>query len=231
MFPLNDTEANRYGRYPVMVLALIVVNCLVFGLEILLMFQNNGDVMPLMLRFGVIPAAVLARQGAGGLSAVTQMFLHAGFVHLFGNMLGLWVYGRRVEDACGPWRFLLFYLTSGVFAVVVYTLARADSTIPGIGASGAIFGVMGAYLILYPTGRIRTLILVGIVPVFVKLRAYWLILYFLGIQLLPAIRTLLNSQSYQVAHWAHLGGFIGCLTIFLFLRPDAFRRYRNDMAL
>jgi len=231
MFPFNDTEPNRYIRFPFMVVAIIAVNVLVMGYEIYLMFQSDAAYLSFVYCYGMIPADLLAGQGAGAITAVTQMFIHAGLLHLFGNMLGLWVYGRRVEDACGHWRFLLFYLTAGVIAGVVYSLARAHSAIPGIGASGAIFGVMGAYLILYPGGRIRTLIFLWIVPIVPKIRAYWLILYFFALQLLPAADTLLNDTHYGVAHWAHLGGFIGSLVIFFFLRPDAFHRYRNDMAL
>lgn len=231
MFPLNDTEPNRYIRFPYMVVAIIVLNMLVLGYEIFLLLQGDEIYMVFIHRFGVIPAALLSQQGAGALSVITQMFIHAGPLHLFGNMLGLWVYGRRVEDACGPWRFLLFYLTAGAIAEIVYNLARANSDIPGIGASGAIYGVMGAYLILYPGGRIRTLIFLWFVPIVPKIRAYWLILYFFALQLLPAADTLLNDTHYGIAHWAHLGGFIGSLAIFFFLRPDAFHRYRNDMAL
>lgn len=231
MFPLNDTEPNRYIRFPFMVMAIILVNVLVFGMEIVVMYQGGDAFLNLIYRFGIVPADIWAGRGGGGLTAVTQMFLHAGFLHLFGNMLGLWVYGRRVEDACGPWRFLLFYLSAGAFAAIVYTVARAHSTITSIGASGAIYGVMGAYLILYPGGRIRTLILLGFIPVFPKIRAFWLILYFFALQILPAFHTLFTQERYHVAHWAHMGGFIGSLCIFFFLRPEVFHRYRNEMLL
>lgn len=231
MFPLNDTEPNRYIHFPFMVVTIIIVNVVVMGYEIGLMLQGEEVFIDFIYRFGMVPKAILAREGAGALTLITQMFIHAGLLHLFGNMLGLWVYGRRVEDACGPWRFLLFYLTAGVFAELVYVLSRAQSEMAGIGASGAIYGVMGAYLILYPNGRIRTLVFLWIVPILPKIRAFWLILYFFALQLLPAFDTLVNNAQYSIAHWAHLGGFIGSLSIFLFLRPDAFHRYRNEMAL
>ncbi len=231
MFPLNDTEPNRYIHFPYMVATIILINIMVFGYEIALSIDGQEAYLNFIYRFGMVPKNIMAGQGAGALSLISQMFIHAGPVHLFGNMLGLWVYGRRVEDACGPWRFLLFYLTAGVFAEVVYVLARAQSEIAGVGASGAIFGVMGAYLILYPGGRIRTLIFLWVVPIMPKIRAFWLILYFFALQLLPAFDTLLNEAHYNVAHWAHLGGFIGSLTIFFYLRPDTFHRYRNEMAL
>jgi membrane associated rhomboid family serine protease len=143
----------------------------------------------------------------------------------------LWVYGRRVEDACGHVRFLLFYVTCGLVADVAQIVARSDSSLPVIGASGAVFGVMGAYLILYPGGRIRTLVLLGVVPVFPRIRAIWLILYFLLLELPPAFQILLFRADYRIGHWAHLGGFFASLTVLFFLRPEAFHRYRNELPL
>jgi membrane associated rhomboid family serine protease len=142
-------------------------------------------------------------------------------------MLALWVYGRRVEDVCGSWRFLVFYLTCGLFADIISTITRAQSDLPGIGASGAVFGIMGAYLILFPQGRIRTFVWLGVVPI----RAYWIILYFFILEIPPAFRILIYQADYQVAHWAHLGGFFASLFVFLFLRPEAFHRYRNELPL
>ncbi len=231
MIPLSDTEPNRYIRQPYMVFAIIILNIVVMSYEYSLLATNEAAFLDFVYRYGMIPRAILEQRGGGALSAITQMFLHGGMFHLLGNMLALAVYGRRLEDACGPWRFLLFYLTTGVLAEVIYILAQANQEIPGIGASGAVFGVMGAYLILYPTGRIRTLVVLGFVPIFPKIRAYWIILYFFAVQIIPALQTLLNEADYQVAHWAHLGGFIASLTVFFFLRPEAFHRYQNEMVL
>jgi membrane associated rhomboid family serine protease len=146
-------------------------------------------------------------------------------------MLALWVYGRRVEDVCGPWRFLIFYLICGVFADIVSTASDFTSDVPGIGASGAVSGIMGAYLILFPTGRIRTLVLIYFIPAFPTIRAYWLILYFLILQIPPALTTLLSETQYNIGYWAHLGGFFGSLFVLLFLRPNVFHNYRNDLTL
>lgn len=231
MIPLSDTEPNRYIRRPYMVITIILLNIAVLIYEYYLLLAGYDVFMDFIYRYGLVPRAILEQRGGGALSAITQMFLHGGTLHLFGNMVALAVYGRRVEDACGPWRFLLFYLTVGVLAEVIYVLAEAKQEITGIGASGAVFGVMGAYLILYPTGRIRTLIFLWFVPIFPKIRAYWIILYFFVIQIIPALQTLLDKANYQVAHWAHLGGFIASLTVFFFLRPEAFHRYQNEMAL
>ncbi len=230
MLPLNDVESNRYIRLPYMTTALIIAN----GMIMLLLYSLVPDLpafVSVVRRFGTTPSIILSGHGSGDLTSLTHMFLHGGTWHLVGNMLGLWVYGRRVEDMCGPFRFLLFYLTCGVFAVLVSTLVQARSDIPAIGASGAVSGVMGAYLILFPKGRIRTFILLGVVPIFPKIRAYWLILYFLILQLPPAFDILVNQADYRIGYWAHLGGFFASLFILLFLRPEAFHRYRNELPL
>ena len=228
MLPLNDTEPNRYSYFPIMTVLLIIVNCFIFLLEIMLI---QGDSWAFFMKYALTPTLVLSVQGAGALSNVTAMFLHGGLDHLLGNMLALWVFGRRVEDACGPWRFLTFYLFAGTLAHVFFTLVEYDSVIPGIGASGAIFGLMGAYLVLYPGGRIRTLVLFAPLPLWPRVRALWVVLYFFGIQIIPAIRILQRQADYSINHWAHLGGFFAAIFILLFLRPEAYARYFSDTAV
>lgn len=228
MIPLNDTEPNRYSFFPIMTVLLIVVNCFIFYLEI---FIFSEDFWPFLMKYAATPKLILDAQGAGALSNVTAMFLHGGLSHLLGNMLALWVFGRRVEDACGPWRFLAFYLLSGTSAHILFTIVQYDSNIPGIGASGAIFGLMGAYLLLYPGGRIRTLVLVTFVPMWPRIRAIWIVLYFVGVQIVPAIQTLLREADYSVNHWAHLGGFFSAIFILLFIRPEAYARYLSDTSV
>ena len=228
MIPLNDTEQNRYSFFPIMTVLLIVVNCFVFYIEI---FAVGDNYWPFFMKYALTPHVILSAQGGGVLSNVTAMFLHGGLFHLLGNMLALWVFGRRVEDACGPWRFLAFYLLAGTWAHILFILVQADSRIPGIGASGAIFGLMGAYLLLYPGGRIRTLVFVSIVPLWPRIRAIWIVLYFVGIQIIPAIQILLKKADYSVNHWAHLGGFFSAVCILLFLRPEAFARYLSDTSV
>lgn len=225
MIPLNDTEPNRYSFFPIMTVLLIVANCFIFYLEIFIFSQ---DFWPFLMKYAATPKLILNAQGAGALSNVTAMFLHGGLSHLIGNMLALWVFGRRVEDACGPWRFLAFYLLAGTSAHILFTIVQHDSNIPGIGASGAIFGLMGAYLLLYPGGRIRTLVLVTFVPMWPRIRAIWIVLYFVGVQIVPAIQTLLREADYSVNHWAHLGGFFSAIFILLFIRPEAYARYLSD---
>ncbi len=232
MFPLNDTEPNRYSFFPIMTFLLIVVNCFVFYLEVVAVgvFSEGDGYWPFFMKYAVTPSVILSGQGGGVISNVTAMFLHGGLLHLVGNMLPLWVFGRRVEDACGPWRFLAFYLLAGTWAHVFFVLVLSDSHIPGLGASGAIFGLMGAYLLLYPGGRIRTLVFTPF-PVWPRVRAIWIVLYFVGVQIVPAIQILLKKADYSTNHWAHLGGFISAVFIFLFLRPEAFARYLSDTAV
>ncbi len=227
MLPLNDTEPNRYSFFPIMTVLLIVVNCFIFYLEIFVV----GDFWPFLMKYAATPKLILSAQGAGALSNITAMFLHGGLSHLLGNMLALWVFGRRVEDACGPWRFLAFYLLAGTSAHILFVIVQHDSVIPGIGASGAIFGVMGAYLLLYPGGRIRTLVFLTFVPLWPRIRAIWIVLYFVAIQIVPAIQTLLRRADYSVNHWAHLGGFFSAVFILLFIRPEAYARYVSDTAV
>ena len=140
-----------------------------------------------------------------------------------------WVFGRRVEDACGPLRFLLYYLMAGTTAGLLTTAIQPDMEIPGIGASGAISGIMGAYLMLFPAGRIRTLVFIFIVPTWPRIRAAWFLLYYLIIQIPPAIDIYLNGANYGIGYWAHLGGFFACFFVLLFLRPEAFARYLSDV--
>lgn len=228
MLPLNDTEPNRYSFFPIMTVVLIVINCFIFYVEV---FIVGEDYWPFFMKYATTPRLILSAQGGGALSNVTAMFLHGDIFHLAGNMLALWVFGRRVEDACGPWRFLAFYLLAGTCAHVLFILVQFDSRIPGIGASGAIFGLMGAYLLLYPGGRIRTLVFVSFVPLWPRIRAIWVVLYFVGIQIIPAIQTLLRKEDYSINHWAHLGGFFSAVFILLFIRPEAFARYLSDTSV
>jgi membrane associated rhomboid family serine protease len=223
MLPINDSQPNRYSLFPVMTILIIVVNTLVFILE---MNLNSRALYAVFLTYGTIPADIWNREGAGIISVMTSMFLHGDIFHLGSNMLFLWVFGRRVEDACGMGRYLLYYLLTGCLADVLTFLIQPNEHIPSIGASGAIFGIIGAYLILYPGGRIRVFIpiylIVGFWP---RLRAFWIVLYYIVIQLPPAIITLATGANFGVGHWAHIGGFLGCIFIPFFLRPDAFARF------
>lgn len=226
MLPINDAEPNRYIRVPYMTLTLIAANTAILFWELNL---PEEWLYAVINTFGSTPSLMWARQGAGVISTITSMFLHGGFFHLIGNMLFLWVFGRRVEDACGPARFLLFYLLAGTSSDLVTALVLPHQEIPGIGASGAIFGVMGAYLLLFPNGHIRTLYFLYLIPTWPRIRAFWFIFYYLAIQIVPAMDMYLHNVRYGIGYWAHLGGFFACFAIFLFLRPEAFERYMSNV--
>ena len=223
--PLNDTETNRYSGPPIITLALITVNFLVMVLTTLVWGFFPVDLYTL---YGSVPQYLINEQGGGALASITATFIHADFIHLAGNMLFLWVFGRRVEDACGPWRYLAFYLLAGLSADLLSTLIRFEEEIPGIGASGAVAGLLGAYLILFPGGRIRTFLLLGFVPTFPRIRAFWFLIYWLVIQIIPAVLVTLRDTPYSVNYWAHLGGFLGGLAIIFFLRAEAFSRFLSS---
>ena len=225
MIPINDTEPNRYSRFPVMTVGLIVVNTLILVWELSLPFD---ELYSLVKVYGATSSLIFNRQGAGVISVITCMFLHGGIMHLVGNMFFLWVFGRRVEDACGPIRFLAYYVLAGTTATLITVLTGPNDPTPGIGASGAIFGVMGAYFVLFPGGQIRTLWFISFIPTWPKFRAFWFVLYYLAIQIPPAIDTYVNGSQYGIGHWAHLGGFFACIFIPLFMRPEAFARYMSD---
>ena len=228
MLPINDSDPNRYSRIPVMTLLLILVNTVILYWEFSL---PEGWLMGIIYTFGSTPSLMWAREGAGIISTITSMFLHGGLFHLISNMLFLWVFGRRVEDACGPVRFLLFYLLAGTSSDLITALVLPRQDIPGIGASGAIFGVLGAYLLLFPEGRIRTLWFFGLIPTWPRIRAFWFIFYYLAIQIVPAMNIYLHGADYSIGYWAHLGGFVSCFSIFLFLRPEAFARYISNVGV
>lgn len=225
MLPLNDTEKNRYSFFPIVTVLLIVTNCFIYYIEPYIVDSYWGYYM----KFGATRILIRETVGGGVISNVTAMFLHGGLFHLIGNMLPLWVFGRRVEDACGPLRYLAFYLFAGTWANILFVVVLSDSPIPGIGASGAIFGLMGAYLLLYPGGRIRTLVFVNILPIWPRIRAIWVVLYFFGIQIIPAVEVLLGYADYRINYWAHLGGFFSAVFVLLFLRPEAYARYLSEV--
>jgi membrane associated rhomboid family serine protease len=231
MIPLTDLQPNRYTSFPFMTMFIILLNMLVLIGQFLLVEFNVEAYIQAIFLFGSVPTFVINQQAAGALATVTSIFLHGGILHLAGNMLALWAFAQRVEDACGPWRFLAFYLLCGVVADIISTMSRSTESIPGIGASGAVYGIMAAYLILFPGGKIKVLLFWGFGFARIPFRAYWVILFFFLKEIPIALDVLLINVESSVAHWAHLGGFFAGTLIFLFLRPDAFHRFRNELPL
>ncbi len=165
-------------------------------------------------------ACVIDNEPINILTPVTSMFLHGGWGHLLGNMLFLWVFGNNVEDSMGRLRFLVFYLACGLAAAAAQVYVNPSSPVPMVGASGAISGVLGAYLVLYPRVRVKVLVPVFIIFFFTTLPAYLMLLLWIGMQLLsglPQLSSVRPDVSAGVAFWAHIGGFFaGIILVRLF---------------
>jgi len=205
MFPIRDH--NPSGRTPYVTIALIAVNVLVFLGYFLSLTepQLNG----FFLTWGLVPARIMF--GEGYETFLTSMFLHGGWLHLAGNMLFLWIYGDNLEDEFGHLGFLVFYLAAGVAAAGLQMAADAYSRIPMVGASGAIAGVMGGYLLLFPKAKVDVLF---IFVIFFRIFAIpaWIVLgIWFGIQIFGGLNT--PSDAGGVAYWAHAGGFIAGLVL------------------
>lgn len=223
--PLSDTTRVRYGTLPWVTMGLIAVN-------VLLWLYSHWLNEAALLVFGTVPYTVRMQQGIGAFSLITSTFLHGDLFHILGNMIFLWAFGRRIEDACGHARYLLFYLLAGLLAGVASVFIRGgnlfDQYVPGIGASGAIAGVMGAYLILFPGTRITTIIVLGIIPVPIRLKIPALIylVWWLVQQVIPGLAIIQGENpGYTTDFIAHLAGFFAGLLIFLFVRKDLLYRY------
>lgn len=220
MIPLRDNIRTR--SFPWANGLILLANILVFLFEISL---SSAGLNRLVLDFGLIPARVHWLDPNTWEPILTSMFLHAGWLHLIGNMWGLFIFGDNVEDRLGHFRYILFYLLSGLAAAALTTAVTPASTVPIIGASGAIAGVLGAYFILYPGGKVLTLIPVFFLPWIVDLPAviflgFWFLLQFLsGVTSLQAA-----GQVAAVAWWAHVGGFLSGMALLFLLGGSARRR-------
>ena len=208
-----------------MVWALILTNAAVFLLELTMPAPQLKQFMYLA---GLVPARYTHPAWALGIGLrpddywpfLTSLFVHGGWWHILGNMWFLWIFGDAVEERMGAWRFLVFYLLCGLAAGLTNSLINADSTVPAIGASGAIAGVMGAYMILYPRARVVVLIPVFIIPFFFDLSAFFVIGFWFTLQLFSGMLALLGPASTGgIAWWAHVGGLVaGVLLCGLFIR-------------
>lgn len=223
MFPVRDTIPSQH--VPVATWLIIAVNVGVFFLEL----ANPGPVVEQMTYlFGIVPARYTDPEWAQWVGFpssywpfITSMFLHGGWLHVIGNMWALWIFGDNVEDRMGPLRFLLFYTTSGVMAGLVHLLTNVGSTVPAIGASGAIAGVMAAYFLLFPRARIVAMFPVVFWPLFFEVPAFLYLGFWFFVQLFSGATALVSPERASgIAWWAHIGGFAtGALTFRAFLRP------------
>jgi len=227
MIPLRDTIPSR--RFPLVNTAIIVLNVLVFLFESAL---GPEQLDQFIWQWGLVPADFWQGGGIGRwLPLLTSVFMHGGWWHLISNMLALYIFGDNVEDRLGTFRYVLFYLVSGLAASAAHLVAYAGSSIPTVGASGAIAGVLGAYLILYPHSRVLTL-----VPIFYFIRiveipaSIYLGFWFIS-QLFNGVFALTATDVFQtggVAWWAHIGGFVFGLAVIKLICPRPCRTYADE---
>jgi membrane associated rhomboid family serine protease len=209
MIPFSDAS-RRPLHFPIVTVLLIITNFVAFGYEL-----SGGDAF--VFKWAAVPAHIVA--GHDWITILTAMFMHASWLHILGNMVFLWAFGPQIEDAMGPFKYLVFYILGGLVAMLAQIAASPNSTIPTLGASGAIAAVMGAFLVTFPLHRIRTLLVIFI---FVSVRlipAVFLIGFWLLIQFF-SVGTVATAQTGGVAYLAHIGGAVfGVVTARLFEDP------------
>lgn len=240
MFPIRDE--NPTLRTPVATLVVIGLNVAAWVLV-----QGLGSTLPLLqsvCELGLIPAELLGTAPTGTtvalgtascvldgsrtwITPLTSMFMHGGWLHIVGNMWFLWVFGDNVEDSMGPGRFALFYLLCGLAAASAQVLSNPSSTVPMVGASGAIGGVMGAYARLYPRVHVQLLVLLGFYVTTIWVPALFMLGLWFVLQLLGGLPAL-QGDGPGVAFWAHVGGFVaGVVLVGAFRRPDYVAQHRR----
>jgi membrane associated rhomboid family serine protease len=233
LFPIRDTIPSR--NPPIATWTLILINSVVFLFELTM---PEYSLKQLFYLFGIVPARYTHPEWAAWTGFpiddywpfLTSMFLHGSWLHLIGNMWSLWIFGDNVEDRMGPVRFVFFYLLCGLAAGVVHWYTNPNSTIPTVGASGAIAGVMGAYFFLFPFARMIVLVPILFFPFFFELPAVTFLGFWVLAQIFSGTLSLGNPGDVGgVAWWAHVGGFMsGIVLQFLFVKRKDYRRLSRD---
>ncbi|CAG0932536.1 Rhomboid protease GluP [Thermoflexales bacterium] len=215
MLPIGDDDSAR-RTFPVVTYALIALNVLFFFVEL-----SGGD--PFIEKWAFVPSRFLANPSGDFLTLFTAMFMHAGWVHLGGNMLYLWIFGDNVEDRFGHIKFTIFYLLCGLAATFAQLAFSTESNVPNLGASGAIAGVLGAYILLFPQGKVRVLQGQRVVQVSALIViGLWIVL-----QLFSGIGSISNAaDTGGVAYMAHIGGFIAGFGLTFLFRGNSTPRLR-----
>jgi membrane associated rhomboid family serine protease len=235
MIPLKDYPGDRRS-FPWVMLAILILNVIVFGYEVLVgsvadleVFFSGVGVVPIEFTRGVNVGAP-PPLGMTWTTLFTSMFLHGGLLHIGSNMLYLFVFGDNVEDRLGHLRFLIFYFLCGIIAGITHIAFNSASSIPSIGASGAIAGVLAAYLRLFPHAEVRTLLFIGPFIALPRIQAAFLIVFWFITQFLSGVLSLgaTSEQTSGVAVWAHIGGFVAGLILVQFMAPA--RRARVSTA-
>jgi membrane associated rhomboid family serine protease len=222
MIPLKDDNPTHI--FPLITIGLIVVNTAVLILQIL----SPSDPQQIAFSYGAIPRYLMTFKSNQPIhpafTVLTSMFMHGGVLHLASNMLYLWIFGNNIEDKLGHMRFIIFYLLCGIAAAFAHAITDPASRIPMIGASGAVSGVLGAYLILFPHARVHTLVFLGFFVQVVRLPAIFIIGFWIFIQFINGILSKGFAGQGGVAWFAHVGGFvIGLILILPFLKTKRSR--------
>jgi membrane associated rhomboid family serine protease len=243
MFPYHDENEVQHPTF--VTYAIIAVNVLAW-----LFVQGAGLTLALpksVCEFGLIPGELtglvppgtsfpmgeglvcLTDPGRQVWNIFTSMFMHGSWMHLLGNMWFLWIFGNNIEDSMGHVRFVIFYLLCGIAAALLQVALNPASAVPMVGASGAISGVMGAYLVLYPRVRVYAMIPIGFFFTSVALPAWTMLLYWIALQFLGGVTGIFAQEGGGVAFWAHIGGFVaGLVLIKLFARPADVQAHRSQ---
>jgi membrane associated rhomboid family serine protease len=212
MIPIADSVKSR--RFPVINIILIVLNILAFLLE-----YSSADPEAFIYTYALVPAAIDFSDLSTLYPFVTSMFLHGGLLHIASNMLFLWVFGDNVEGELNPVLYLLLYLTAGIVGALGQYIFSPESTIPMLGASGAVAGVLGAYMLLFPKHKIKTLILLPFFFTLTEISALFMIGYWIVLQLISGLGVLGSTigETGGVAYFAHIAGFIAGIALILIL--------------
>jgi len=217
LIPLRDENPTQ--NLPVVTVLLILLNCLLFGYEMSLVFESSVELNRFIRQWGFVPESFTAGRAGSFITVFSSMFLHGGYLHLGSNMLFLWVFGDNIEDQLGAGRFLVFYLICGVAGSLGQYVVTPHSPAPLIGASGAIAGVLGGYFLLYPTARVLTAVIFVIFIRLIYLPAWILLGFWIILQLIQGTASLgMSDPVGNVAWFAHLGGFLTGVVMVLFFR-------------
>jgi membrane associated rhomboid family serine protease len=242
VFPYHDENETLRPAY-------VTISLVALNVAAWILVQGAGATVPLatsVCNLGLIPGELtmsvppgvgfpmgeglvcLTDPGRQVTNVFTSMFLHGSWMHLLGNMWFLWLFGNNIEDSMTRPRFLVFYILSGLGAALLQVMIEPDSTIPMVGASGAISGVMGAYLVLYPRVRVFTFVPLGFIFTSIALPAWVMLIYWMVLQLLGGFTRIGATEEGGVAFWAHVGGFVvGAVLVKVFERPDRVREHRS----
>ncbi len=217
MLPIGDQDVRK-ENVPLVTWALVGLNVIAFIYELTL---SQAQLEQFFMNYGVVPARI--QEGEQLIALLTSMFLHGGWAHIVGNMLFLLIFGDNVEATLGKLPYLIFYLAGGLVASGAHILLNANAELPSLGASGAVAAVLGAYLVMFPTSRVKVLVFVGYLATVTRVTAALFLGIWFVMQLFSGVASLgpETAQSGGVAYWAHVGGFVLGLGIGFLLRGEA----------